>query len=335
VSAEGRFYDELERNGPRILELAGASEGGGPQGPDWLPDWLTEWRDAWLMVPLVHRERVSGFIVVCRTRASRRLDPEDEELLMTAVHHAASYLAADQTTRELAESRRFEEISRGVAFIAHDLRNLANELTLSLANAREHIQKPEFQRDLLLSMEDSVAGMQRLLDKLAKRKQEPFAPPGVDFAELVRSFLRGHETATPAVSLECEEEVSLLVACDPDQLISMTGHLVQNAVEAAGPSGNVCVRLARDGASSLFEVEDDGPGMAEAFVRERLNHPFHSSKRGGYGLGLFECRELARQAGGELSIDSEPGRGTLARLRLPLTPAPTEVGRRVEPDAGA
>jgi signal transduction histidine kinase len=120
-------------------------------------------------------------------------------------------------------------------------------------------------------------------------------------------------------------EARYLVACDPDQLASMTGHLVQNAIEAAGPEGRVAVRLRRDGDASVLEVEDDGPGMTPEFVRERLHHPFRSSKRTGFGLGLYECRELAREAGGDLAIESAPGRGTVARLRLPLATDDPEV----------
>ena len=58
--------------------------------------------------------------------------------------------------------------------------------------------------------------------------------------------------------------------------------------------------------------------MSQEMIRERLLHPFRSTKPSGFGLGLYECRELARELGGELSIDSAPGRGTVARLRLPL-----------------
>jgi signal transduction histidine kinase len=111
----------------------------------------------------------------------------------------------------------------------------------------------------------------------------------------------------------------------------MSGHLLQNAIEAAGADGHVTVRLHRDGNTSLFEVEDDGPGMTAEFVRERLRHPFRSSKSGGYGLGLYECRVLARQSGGELAIESAPGRGTVARLRLPLAPEAADASR---PDVG-
>ena len=104
---------------------------------------------------------------------------------------------------------------------------------------------------------------------------------------------------------------------DIDQLVEFIEQL-QNAVDAAGPEGHVAVRLCRDGEVAVFEVEDDGPGMSQEMIRERLSHPFRSTKTGGFGLGLFECRELARELGGELTIDSAPGRGTVARLRLPL-----------------
>jgi signal transduction histidine kinase len=58
--------------------------------------------------------------------------------------------------------------------------------------------------------------------------------------------------------------------------------------------------------------------MTPEFLRERLLHPFRSSKRKGFGLGLYECRQLARALGGALAIDSRPGSGTVARLWLPL-----------------
>jgi signal transduction histidine kinase len=95
----------------------------------------------------------------------------------------------------------------------------------------------------------------------------------------------------------------------------------------------VALRLLREEAACLLEVEDDGPGMSGPFLRERLRHPFRSSKRNGFGLGLYECRELARQAGGELRVVSAPGRGTIARLRLPLAGVPEPPAARR--DAGA
>lgn len=310
---DARLAAALERSGDSVVELP---EQPGDR-PDWLPDWLRGWPEAWLVLPLVQHRGLVGFVVLSRPAGRSKLVREDEELLRTAALHAGSYLAAEQTARKLDDARRFEELSRGLAFMAHDLRNLANELTLTLANARKHIQNPEFQKDLLLSMEDSVAGMQRLLDKLSARQAVDPKPGATDFGQIVESSLARRAKSAATVRLEVEGD-GHLVACDPDQLISMSGHLLQNAIEAAGPAGRITVRLRREGDTSVLEVDDDGPGMTPEFVHEHLHHPFRSTKPGGFGLGLYECRELARKAGGDLAIDSAPGRGTTARLRLPI-----------------
>ncbi len=310
---DARLVAALDGNGDSVVELP---EQPGDR-PDWLPDWLRGWPEAWLVLPLVQHRGFVGFVVLSRPAGRSQLAREDEELLRTAALHAGSYLAAEQTAMKLDDARRFEELSRGLAFMAHDLRNLANELTLSLANARKHIQNPEFQKDLLLSMEDSVAGMQRLLDKLSARQAVDPKPGATDFGQIVESSLARRAKSAATVRLEVEGD-GHLVACDPDQLISMSGHLLQNAIEAAGPAGRITVRLRREGDTSVLEVDDDGPGMTPEFVHEHLHHPFRSTKPGGFGLGLYECRELARKAGGDLAIDSAPGRGTTARLRLPI-----------------
>ncbi len=326
--AGGAFADWLHAHRDGIVELDAARP-----GAEQLPKWLRAWEHAWLVIPLVQRELL-GFAVLARAPGRGALHREDEELLRTAAYHASSYLSAELKTRRLEEARRFEQLSRGMAFIAHDLRNLANELTLALSNARAHIQKPEFQRDLILSMEDSVAAMQRLLDKLAERRPELSAPERNDFAGLVRSSLRGRVFARPPLHLDLDGQLELPIVGDADRLVSVSGHLVQNAVDAAGPEGHVAVRLRREGEAAILEVEDDGPGMSQEMIRERLSHPFRSTKAGGLGLGLFECRELARELGGELSIDSTLGRGTVVRLRLPLAEGFAPPAAESRADAG-
>ncbi|MFP5406494.1 MAG: ATP-binding protein, partial [Gammaproteobacteria bacterium] len=103
-----------------------------------------------------------------------------------------------------------------------------------------------------------------------------------------------------------------------DRLERVIGHLVQNAAEACGPDGRVELRLRRDGEQALIEVEDNGPGMSDAFVRERLFRPFESTKAHGMGIGAFESREYLREIGGALEVSSREGVGTLLRIRLPL-----------------
>ena len=319
--ADSHFVVELEAVGTRPVDLGAA------RGQGWIPGWLRDWSSAWVLVPLRHRRELIGFIVLVRPPMARSLHGEDAELLETVASHVAGHLAEEQRTRALEENRRFSELSRGMTFIAHDLRNLANELSLTLSNARKHISKPEFQKDMLLSMEDSVATMQRLLDRLKNGGAEPRSGGPTDLSRLLRDWLRGRHASESPVQLELDPDLSLPVAGDPDRLVALAGHLLSNAVEAAGESGTVTVRLGREGMDGILEVADDGPGMAPEFVRDRLYHPFGSSKERGFGIGLYECRRLAEEMGGELRIDTSLGQGTVARVRIPLALEPSDAER--------
>ncbi len=197
--SDGAFTAWVEAQRGAVSELAGAPE---------LPAELG-W--GWIVVPL-ERTRLVGFVVLSRPRGQGALHREDAEVLRIAGVHAASSLLADQRARQLAEVQRFEEVSRGLAFVAHDLRNVANELTLTLANARQHIGSPEFQRDLILSMEDSVQGMKRLLDKVARRRQDVAVSEPVDLGPMVVATVRTRRGVESHLRLEHEPSEILPIA---------------------------------------------------------------------------------------------------------------------------
>jgi len=79
-----------------------------------------------------------------------------------------------------------------------------------------------------------------------------------------------------------------------------------------------------------IDLIDQGPGMTAEFVRDRLFRPLDTSKAAGSGIGAWQARELLREAGGELSVLTEPGRGTTMRLsvRAQEGPAAPAAGAR-------
>ena len=78
------------------------------------------------------------------------------------------------------------------------------------------------------------------------------------------------------------------------------------------------VRLVADGLHAVVEIEDDGIGMEEDFVRNRLFKPFDSTEGlTGMGIGAFESREIVRNLGGDIRVSSTPGAGSLFRIVLP------------------
>lgn len=115
-----------------------------------------------------------------------------------------------------------------------------------------------------------------------------------------------------------------------DRLEHVIGHLVQNALDATRGKGAVRVAVSRDGDSALVEVADDGVGMTEEFVRERLGKPFETTKTAGMGIGVYESAQYLASVGGRLAIDSTPDVGTRVRVLLPLGEAHAAIAAHPE-----
>lgn len=282
-----------------------------------LPAWLAGQERAWIVVPLVRRERLDGFMIFGRPRASRALNWEDYDLLKTVGQQAASYLAEHQAGQALAEARQFEEFNRRFAFVVHDIKNLASQLSLIVTNAARHGHDAEFQQDMLRTVRESVDKMKRLLTQLhGQTAKKPDSPKVVELGPMLRRLVERRRTAAAPVLLELQAD-GLAVAVEEDRLSAVVDHLVQNAVEAVNGDGRVVVRLVGDGDMAVVEVEDNGCGMDADFVRERLFQPFKTTKGTGYGIGAYESREFARALGGRLEVVSQPGQGTVMRMALP------------------
>ena len=106
---------------------------------------------------------------------------------------------------------------------------------------------------------------------------------------------------------------------DRTQLEQVVINLGVNALDALRQGGQVSFRVAPDGAQHVvIAVEDDGPGIPEQ-VRPRIFEPFFTTKEvgKGTGLGLSLSYEIVQQHGGCFEVDTEVGRGTTMRVRLP------------------
>ncbi len=122
------------------------------------------------------------------------LDWEAFDLLRAAGRQAASYLAEERSTKGLRDAELLTEYSKRFAFVVHDIKNLASQLGLIVSNARRYIDDPEFQRDMLQTVEDSVARMNNLLSQLkadAAPRPTPLADPGAIVAAVAGEFASG------------------------------------------------------------------------------------------------------------------------------------------------
>ncbi len=121
----------------------------------------------------------------------------------------------------------------------------------------------------------------------------------------------------PAVELEVSDRDAPLFL--PERAVAQAiGSLVKNAQDASSTENKVIVRALPSNGELRIEVRDSGAGMPPEIL-SRVGEPFFTTKPPGQGmgLGLFLTRAVAERLGGALEIDSRPGQGTVASLRLP------------------
>lgn len=330
-----------------------------------VPAFLRERQTLRLIAPLLLQDQLLGLVALAAPPPPFDLTWEDRDLLKTVGRHVATHLAQHEADRRLAESRQFEAYHRLTAFVMHDLKNLAAQLSLLLANAERHKRNPEFVDDAIATIANSSARMQRLIEQLQGRELQS-ANRRVSLAAVAREACARCSVREPQP--RCGELApDAVVEADPERLGMMIEHLIRNAQDATAATGTVRVGVSVDrgielepvGVSGIravtpqqllaaasqasggagpstglpgdyarLTVEDTGSGMSPDFVKERLFKPFDTTKGSkGMGIGAYQVREYVAGLGGRVKVDSVPGRGTVFALWLPLRTATREGGQ--------
>jgi len=282
-----------------------------------LPDWLASVPRAWLIVPLILHERLMGFIVLADARSPREFNWEDSDLLKTVGRQVAVYIAQIQATEALVAARQFESFNRLSTYVVHDLKNIVAQLSLLLANAQKHKHNPEFQEDMLATIDNATQRMTRLLGQLRAGYQSAQQVEAIELNQLLEQIVREKNQGRPAPQLLPAPQ-PLWILANKERLARVLGHLVQNAIEACAPTGVVQITLQAAGEQALLSVTDNGKGMDENFIRDQLFRPFATTKSGGMGIGAYECREYVRELKGEIQVRSAVDQGSTFDVRLPL-----------------
>jgi hypothetical protein len=111
-----------------------------------VPEWIKADPKAWALVPLLHYDRLVGMVVLARPPMPRRLRLGRLRPAARRRRQLASYLAENAGQEALAEASRFDDFHRRIAFVMHDIKNLASQLSLLARNAELHAENPEFPR---------------------------------------------------------------------------------------------------------------------------------------------------------------------------------------------
>jgi putative PEP-CTERM system histidine kinase len=310
----------LQRTG-WVLEIGDVLSRPAGYGRIELPASIANLPEAWLIVPLQTSDELVGFAVLTRPLVHIDIDWEVRDLLKTAGRQAASFLAYAMATEALLEARKFDAFHRLSTFVVHDLKNLIAQLQLMLSNAERHHDNPDFQRDMLRTIENVVGRMHQLTLQLRPDATGGARPKPVNVA-VVAARIQSLRAAGQA-GLKVDVVEGILAWAHEDRLERVLAHLVQNAFDASGSDPQVTLRAARDGAEVLIEVSDRGSGMTTEFVREQLFRPFQTTKKTGMGIGAFECQQYVQQIGGSIGVQSELDVGTTVTVRLRAVSEPS------------
>ncbi|PKO28450.1 MAG: PEP-CTERM system histidine kinase PrsK [Betaproteobacteria bacterium HGW-Betaproteobacteria-5] len=281
-----------------------------------IPAWLSDLPNAWLIVPLVADSEMQGFVILASSRTPINVNWEVNDLLRAAGCQAASFLARMQATEALLEVRKFDAFNKMSAFVVHDLKNIITQLSLMLKNAERHRDNPEFQKDMLMTVDHAVERMRQLMMQLREGAPPPGGICGVNLPDVIQRIQKDKMNQGRSIELQIQDR--LIARGHEERLERVIGHLVQNAIDASPVGGRVWISLERRSDKATIEVGDTGHGMTQEFIQDRLFKPFQSTKDSGMGIGAYESAQYIRELGGDMQVESELGKGTCITLTLPL-----------------
>jgi PAS domain S-box-containing protein len=258
-------------------------------------------------------------------------------------HDVTSQRALEEQVRR---AQQWEAIGLLAGGIAHDFNNLLCVIQAAASAAASPAAQRTIDTGALDDINQAAARAAELTRKLLTlSRQQPLATEYLDAGDLVANFaslmLRSLGENIEVV-VSCER--SLPVRVDRLQIEQVLLNVCTNARHAIQGRGRVRIEGRRcqlppggtGGGEDVVEIaiHDDGPGMDEA-TRRRVFDPFFTTKRDGSGLGLTVSYGIVQRHGGSMWIDSEPGRGTVVTVRLPLHDGPRSerVARTVPPTA--
>ena len=257
----------------------------------------------------------------------------------TIRRQAEAQAAGDRARREMEERlQRIQHLEATAALasgMAHDFNNVLTVVSghLYLAQRKLGDREPAVGRLLAQAIEGAERGADLTKRLLAFARHQPLEPGPVVLAEVVERMLpllRGSLGDRIAVKTVLAPDGPTALA-DGSQVEHALINLALNARDAMPEGGQLTVETGRATRASddpsapghstyaMLAVRDTGIGMPPEVAR-RVFEPFFTTRRdsGGTGLGLSTVFGFARQSGGHLELETEPGRGTLVRLLLPL-----------------
>ena len=219
---------------------------------------------------------------------------------------------------------RLAALGQFASSVAHEIRNPLTGIATGVQFLSRGFPAGDERHESVAFILREVVRLNTIIQDLftASRPRELSLGP-VKLAEVAGRVLRGLKPAPEEAGVTIEldgADTWPTVTADADQLQQVLLNLTQNAVQATPTGGRVVIRARSDGSGHEIEVADTGAGIAPEHL-PRIFDPFYTTRPKGTGLGLFVAHAIVQRHRGSLEVESQLGKGTRFRIRLPIHPA--------------
>lgn len=260
-----------------------------------------------------------GIIPCAEVRLVLAAEPTD--VTMHLAMRVLNYLRLmdEKFVTETLRKEKIQLIGELAGSIIHDFKNPLTSIKLAAhAVTSEHDDAITSRCCAIIKTQsDRMMGMAQELLDFAKGKPS-LKRETVSVADLFQHFRWINEELLKTTKAKLVlSPVDAQLKVDRSRMIRVLQNLVGNALDAMAKGGEVRLEARKDNGGVELSVKDNGPGIPEA-IRGRLFQPFVThGKSNGTGLGLAIAKALVEAHGGTISLDTETGKGTTVRIRLP------------------
>ncbi len=264
---------------------------------------------------------ILGMITLSERLTREPFVGEDLDLLQTIADQAAASLQNAQLSQHMLEVREMRAFQTVSTFFVHDLKNLAAKLSLMVQNLPVHYDNPDFRDDMLQVISKSVTKMNAMCSRftlfthtieLDSAETDLNGLAREMIAELQRTCaVQWHQDMLPLPSIRIDRE----------QIGKVLNNLLLNAVEAVDQDGEIRLSTACTEQWIVVTISDNGCGMSNDFLANRLFEPFQTTKSQGLGIGMFHSKKIIEAHYGRIEAESIEGQGSTFRVLLPITHA--------------
>ncbi len=272
-----------------------------------------------LISPISIGSHLTGFIGLGPEYTGGHYGYDDFDLLSVLGSQTASALLSIRMSKELADSREQQAWNRLSAFVLHDIKNATTMLSMLQSNAPAHIHKPEFQQDMLELVDDAIKRMDRVEQRLATLKDEII--PSFQIVQLY-TFLNNccenisSKLGSIEINIQCDP--SIKINTDPTLLFSVMENLLLNIYEEKKDAViQIAANRNDNNEWAIVKILDNGSGIAEELLPDRLFEPFQTTKDNGSGIGLWQVKNLISSLGGNISAENRRVTGAKFTIELP------------------